>query len=296
MQDNGGLDDAALAFRDKGILPRFADEAALRASRFVDYLKLVYGADLSFSLSDFPLNLADFDVFYLPLLEQCGLVPQVIVRDTHTCDVQEGALYLNMSNTNDPEGTIWVWKTAPRQAVEAHTWVEVTHCSGPVTNPLEETAMWFYIARGSGNFLQVGRTRAYTDHGDAVRDLMSTDCSDGYNECTSQFKELFSAATNENLDTVQFLRHADMRCGNRAVELVLVGHSGRTSCPKGGLPTTLFASGWQHDKPCVCAPDSHCLSCHGNNAGWGWYMSALLAVCTVLVICYLVARSRHARR
>lgn len=255
LQINCRGDVAASAFRKDGTLPTFQTMEELQASAFATYLRLVYGAETNFSPGDFPMRFSDFDVLWLSSLQRCGLQPGGLITDRGSCDLKELQLYVNMSNDHDPPGTIWVWKTKPLNGVASNTWVEVTHC----VQPGEGVGMWCYVAKGSGVFANAGNTRSFDDHPDAIKAILGETCGD--TECGPQFDKLFTfARDHDGLDTVQFTRHADMRCGNRAVEIVLLRESGRLAC---GRPGPAFARGWNHSLPCVCNTTQPCLNCGG---------------------------------
>jgi hypothetical protein len=252
------MDDVSKEFNELGTLPVFQNEKDLKKSRFFPYLQSVYGTDTNFAPSDFPLDFKTFDMFYLPLLKAVGLSPPV-TRSIKACgDFKEYELYLNMSGFHDPPGSVFVWKSkSPKAAASASTWVEVTHCGNP-NNHEAIAEMWCYIVKGSGNFVQVGKTKAYNDHPGAVADLLNKKCSD--TECVQYFDALFTAAANSGLDSVQFTGHADMTCGNRATELVLVNiGAGAGTCPTKNMQR--FASGWSHQHECKCDESKKCLSC-----------------------------------
>ena len=107
---------------------------------------------------------------------------------------------------------------------------------------MDGDAVWLYYAPGTAIWLHRGMTRAYNNHDDAVRDLLQqAACTGGGgwnasdHECIPEFPALYQAALATGLDTLQFLRHADMPCGiertlrNMALEIQLYA-SATASC------------------------------------------------------------------
>merc|ERR1712217_470448 len=94
------------------------------------------------------------------------------------------------------------------QGVAGDHWVEVLH--GAFS--MDGSATWFYYAPGSGIFMWTGKTRVYQDHGAWVQDVLHQRCHDMMNECISQFELGYAATRRLGLDSVQFLKHADMQC------------------------------------------------------------------------------------
>ena len=245
-----------MQFNSTGVLPVFHDLQQLRKSVFYRYLQKVYTIKgFQPTVHDFPLYLSTFDVFYLPLLREVGLNPPM--TNVSGCKAPDGALYLNMSGNHDPPGTVWVWRSIP-QAVTTreNSWVEVTHCADKEATVNEHTVMWCYIARGSGNFANIGKTVSFAEHRDAAKHFLNKDCDE---ECVDLFDRIFAAARAQKYDSIQFTKHPDQTCGLRAIELVLLGvGSGADACPN---RLSTFASGWLHSQPCLCEPTKECLRC-----------------------------------
>ena len=53
----------------------------------------------------------------------------------------------------------------------SHAWLEVSHCGG---STFEAQGAWLYATRGSALFVNVGRTRVFRTHAEAVRQLLSS--------------------------------------------------------------------------------------------------------------------------
>jgi len=69
-----------------------------------------------------------------------------------------GTLYKHHSFAFEPMDSVWIRRV--NSPVPSHGWVEVTHCADPDGVPPGDTytPLWFYVARGSGLWLNVGST------------------------------------------------------------------------------------------------------------------------------------------
>jgi hypothetical protein len=153
----------------------------------------------------------------------------------------------------------------------------VTHCAsgssalGSRFGEKEAEGSWHYVMAGSGVWIHTGRTsvfaneqhallhftgarrvgRAHLRKGErAVRDAI------GFN--------VVRRALEVGLDTIQFTRRTDQRCGAMAVEIVALRGNGTLAC--GGVQ---LRRGWRASEPCACieAPTKRCLNCDGSR-GW----------------------------
>lgn len=109
----------------------------------------------------------------------------------------------------------------------------------------------------------LGETKAYSDHPDAVQDLLGVHCGD--TECIGNFPAMYNAIALHNLDTIQFLKHADMACGNGAIEIVDPRDSGIYPCGQKDSGLTRFKAGWQAQHDCTCdnSVSDQVLNCKG---------------------------------
>ena len=78
------------------------------------------------------------------------------------CPTDEHTPYLGRV-VHAPRQVAW-FRRLPR-AMPNESWVEVTHCAGSV---YERKGYWTYAARGSGLYVNIGRTIAFASHEDAV--------------------------------------------------------------------------------------------------------------------------------
>merc|ERR1712054_717353 len=98
---------------------------------------------------------------------------------------------------------------------------EVTHCGG---STFETHASWFYVARGSSVFVNVGRTISFNDHVDAVRYFLGDGycrpgvgidgcCGEAENQCNQEIEEMLpEAARAAGFTSIQFVHHCDLYC------------------------------------------------------------------------------------
>jgi hypothetical protein len=230
-------------------VPSFPDAASLaRDPKWSSYLDAVYGP---LPAAAFPLDLSRFDVFYAPLL--ASLAIDLASVGARACP-KPGEMFEDMSSAHDPPGTLWAYHAPPYAATEPQTWVEVTHCADPKARAQEQLGAWFYRAVGSGIFINTGNTKVYSDHPDAVKDLLGVDCRD--TECSGQFPAIMAAAKAKGYDSIQFLAHGDQRCGLTAIEIVTVAGSGALTCS--GVAAR---RGWGASKACDCDRNQTCLNC-----------------------------------
>jgi hypothetical protein len=234
--------------------PCFATPADLQASpKWLHYLISVYGASVH-NPRAYPIDISEFwmldhdkllaaghDVAAFQNYEQRFNCPNV-----HPVS-QPGDVFVDMSgvppNTHDPPGSLWIYHPTPFKGLPAHTRVEVTHCSFWRIR-YEKVGYWMYFAPGSGVFYDLGETRVYEHHRDAVLELLpGKDCNNF--ECEEHFDELFQVAAR-TLKSLQFLNNPDQRCGLSAIEVVDLHHSGLDNC----LPQVF--GGLKGQCPCKC--------------------------------------------
>merc|ERR1712232_1388635 len=103
-----------------------------------------------------------------------------------------------------------------------------------------------------------GNTAVYSDHPEAVKDLLHKSCGDKQNECGGHFADMYKAGSKKGYDTLQFLQHADMQCDshntmkNLAIEIVDLKGPGTTTCSQTNSGNTRFRAGWEAKSVCTC--------------------------------------------
>merc|ERR1712196_88979 len=100
---------------------------------------------------------------------------------------------------------------------------------------MDGNATWMYYTPGTAIWFNLGTTAAWTDHDGAVRELLNQACQGGdgwaadQHQCIPQFQAMYTAAIAKGLNSMQFLKHAEIPCGkeasrrNMAVEIVDLG-------------------------------------------------------------------------
>mmetsp|Transcript_80206 Transcript_80206/g.139216 ORF Transcript_80206/g.139216 Transcript_80206/m.139216 type:complete len:745 (+) Transcript_80206:69-2303(+) len=255
--------------------PVFGSPANLsRHPYWKKYLKAVYGDSVE-DPKNYPINMSTFWV----LREE--LMPEIIMVSFRFrqvwCPRQALDVYGNMSGYlgyyddgsgvggggHDPPGALWIYHPHPYPVIAEGKWVEVTHCTyGLPGADFEQEGYWMYYAPGSGVFYNVGKTKVYENHQDAVTDLLGQDAvCVGNGECQEHFYEMVHVAAKMGLTSLQFVNWSDMRCGPTAMEILDVHNSGNQSC----LPS--LRGGLKASCACACNSDSQegiakqCLSC-----------------------------------
>jgi len=243
-------------FKKPKTLPIFNTLKDLEASPWKAYFLKVY-KELP-EESDFPIRIEDFSILY----KDVPIDKPKKIRYIGLCPNEDGQLYNNMSITNDPPDTTWIYHSPPFKPLSGL--VEVTHCSDSFITNYENIGMWMYHAPGSGIYFDLGKTIVFKYHSDAVKYFLNKSCTDwsllhGNIECTGDFTNMINVA-KKNYDSIQFLNHEDMRCGNTGVEIIALNYIGDYPCGnQSGIG--LFKTGWKGSRECKCDPKQLCLNC-----------------------------------
>lgn len=78
---------------------------------------------------------------------------------------------------------------------------------------------------------------------------------------------MFTAALNRGYDSIQFLNHSDMRCGNTAIEIVDVRGVGKFPCSIQTIDDSWkkrYKTGYNARNDCVCDNTIACFNCKKN--------------------------------
>ena len=163
---------------------------------YVRYLREVYGDDVPLGAALPPHEL---DVLYADLW-RAHVDPKIDSWGNNACPGGEAdtiAYLHNMSGTNDPPNTVWLYHPPPYASVPSGAWVEVVHCANSIAQLFEERGYWCYKASGSGVWLNVGRSIAFDSHQQGVQHFLGRAvCTDinGIGECEGDFLELVETA------------------------------------------------------------------------------------------------------
>ena len=224
-------------------------------ARWAPYLAKLYGGTGSVAPSTrFGQVEHQFDLVYRP--GEFGGVNFEPVPSNHRarfCPRNASVAYVDF-NVHAPLKELhgkkeWVaWYSRPRFARSAplgdNAWVEVTHCAG---SRFEEDGAWHYVAKGSGIWLNTGRTLAFTTHESANRHFLGARCK--HFQCDSTIGNFTRAARAQGYDSLQFVHHCDGRChGQCGHELLMTRAQGTGPCARG----LTYRGGWRADEPCEC--------------------------------------------
>lgn len=231
-------------------LPIFCTPGDLHSSpKWLRYLSSLYGQTVD-DVNNYPIDLKSFWILDSQLLLISGLDLNAKKHSTFIngyldCPTQPSEIYQNMSNLDmlgidpmeggtghDPPGSLWLYHPPPYSAIPSDTKVEVSHCGfGSLTAKEEEFGYWMYFAPGSGVFYDVGNTKAFQTHRQAVAYFLpQEECKNMY--CKEHYTEMVKVAS-KSFTSIQFLSHGDSRCGLTSIEILDVQHSGADVC---GLP------------------------------------------------------------
>jgi hypothetical protein len=229
------------------IWPRFETPSDLQKSpQWYAYLKALYGP-MVHKQSIFPIDISKFWVLHRVQMKAAGIIPTVNF-EIPGCAANELDMFSHWTG-GDPAYTMWIRHDPPFQGVPDNQWAEVTHYK-PLPykkNTLEmfkqheRKGYWMYFGLGSGVFYNVGKTKTFQRHVDAVREFLpGRKCGGIGDDCSEHFMDLVTEAA-KTLTSLQFLAHADQICsghGMPIMEILDLHHSGMETCSipiKGGF-------------------------------------------------------------
>lgn len=283
----------------------FESLVALWRSGWYDYLDQIYGA----STLRFPCSLRQLGFFYtsrIPGGVRFREHPRSALTRLEGADanvvygpMQRGELYRTWGG--DLLGTSWAqlnlyrmlhaldgrWSPevdtpvggpSPR-GFASHERVEVMHTVGDARG----SGMWFYYAKGSGIYFDVGRTVVYRDHLHAARELgipcadlsgkaarfefpkACADAVEGDSTAEHRFQlEATRRGAAAGYDSIQFARHPENHIWRFEILATnvfedAVSLDGKSGCPARRYATR-FSRGWGGVEACMCraAPDINC--------------------------------------
>lgn len=242
--------------------PVFNSQAELQASEWGQYFEWTYGEIPS---RGYPICTYGQVMLYRPHLDGAGVTPPNKFKDGCPGKTNAGQWYKTMTSAgSEASWSNWIWNpnlSAPQDfgaGLPSDVWVEVHHKSFSV----DGSATWLYYAAGSGIWAWLGNTQAYPDHKEAVADIMGKQCG---GECSGEFEKLYEAMRIQGRDTIQFLYHDDMNCGNGAIEIVDPAGSGKHPCGQDMSGLTRFKAGWGASADCICdnSAKDNTLNCDG---------------------------------
>ena len=283
-----GCSECLAAGKGKGWLPVFNSAEELEAHpMWATYFRRVYG-ELP---NTFPIDVSDFQILYQNYLPHGHLESLATWHGDSKakgCPHSPLQIYRHMSVIDAPR-TAYVWhppklslaaeetgafsvaekaghadvnfwkKWGNYAAYPGNSNVEVTHCTGRVVTRCEQHSTWMYAQKGSGVFYNLGRTKAFDTHADAVQHFLpGNKCKWGH--CEHEYEKLFAAASKAGYDSLQFTHVGDQLCGLTSIEIVATYGNGTQVCD------LEYKSGWNGDKPCACQADLKCANCQHSTA------------------------------
>ena len=130
--------------------------------------------------------------------------------------------------------------------------------------PPSRIAAWFYYAKGSGVWFNMGKTWSGPDHGDAYKFFhVDKDRANGgpINE------HMCEAAAKKGYDSIQFLKHHVSECKHCGdtmnYELVSTKLVGLYACTSSDGKSNLIRKGWKGANACVCDEQKGFINCAG---------------------------------
>tara|TARA_B110001452_G_scaffold209151_1_gene179441 strand:- start:294 stop:1148 length:855 start_codon:yes stop_codon:yes gene_type:complete len=261
----------------------------LRASGWFAYLNRVYGAETL----QFPFALSHVEFFYT---SGASRLPRHFYNPEDSRHAQQVEMTPAQGDVfrlaEGPPNTLFVYlhptlgpyvhvagkgrRTPPfaySHGFPSYSKVEVVHTGR--TERSARCGYWMYLARGSGMYLDLGRTMVFPEQWDAL--LHYTDCETAGN-CSAYVEprttivdgqpwthrpfrpEIYSRALAQGVDTLQFTHRSEGVYRFEIVDLRLPGGLVTDAC--GFRPA--LSSGWQGTAPCACDARKSVLNCAGN--------------------------------
>lgn len=260
----GGANGSAASGTCKGGWPLFNSEQELKnEGRWLAYMTQVYWVVPPFK---YPFCVGDLMIFYDDKIDQNGVMIPPIAGDCPPHGAPEGRRY-RRNNYYQRAGVSFSWHAPPYTALPSHTWAEVTHAADPFGD--EHYGMWLLWTPGSGIWLDLGNSIAFSEHSDAFKHF-------GIQNTTFANEEMSQSAASAGYDSIQFTRHVDhvnYPCDTAAgvkymgLEIVATRLTGTYAC---GRPDELhwgdiIQAGWQpgHSQYCGCDEAIGVLNCNG---------------------------------
>ena len=188
----------------------------------------------------YPIDMSEDDIFYTNVMQEMSLeVPEL--KKYCFPPLVDGDWVAWLHPYADAESTILRYRSS-YTGIESNEWVEVTHADvvsmwhsynadwfvDTMVAPTkwESSNTWYFKAKGSGNFYNVGNTMVFNTHVEAA-DYFNLTYTDTYNPFLNDGLTL--AALREGLDSIQFLDRREFYCGLRNIGHEIVDF--REGCP-----------------------------------------------------------------
>ena len=205
-------------------------------------------------------------MFYTSVLSSAGVkdIPKSVGKCPTNSGKTEGQYYAQ-NNKLSPANVAWSWHPLPYSGLSGM--VEVIHEADTSTGWADENnGAWFFYAKGSGIWVNLGKTVVFQDHGDAYKFFGATgkDAND----------DMSKKAAAKGYDSIQFLAHSDggdyTNCRTNAgtpylnIEIVMTKLYGQAACASKDGKSPLVMWGWNGGKgTCMCDNKQKYLNCAG---------------------------------
>jgi hypothetical protein len=238
-------DDCSTGSRLECPLPsevQLLGRARITKADWQSYVLQLYGADES-QLALLP-RIDQVDMVYTDMLQIHGVRP---IEDQDFCPYAAAHTPKKLSQLH-PTRAAYYYHLPPTPA-KSYAWVEVTHCF----SNFEFDGAWFFPMRGSGIFVNVGRTLVFDEQFQA-QEFFGVIDADGEN---GGFNNVAQAAAAAGYDSVQFMAHcegcqcySELVITNRQANLPRQARGGPlTTCMEGLIE---FRTGANASRPCTC--------------------------------------------
>ena len=268
--------------------PQFSSADELAGDPWGKYLLTVYRTIPS-DPSMYPWCAGDAWMLYDAAVEASNITNIPVLGQDQQCPIltngtanatAEGQRYL-WNNYVMPPGTSWSWHPAsptnwgvPRTPFPNGSWVEVSHAQDEWTD--EKTGAWFFFAKGSGIWFNLGSTISFKSHTDGYSyfnvSLEHPDCASHVN-ITQPNECMCHLASLAGFDSIQFTDSMVDACpclsccpctrvptsitANMNIELVSTKLQGIWPCASEDGRSALIRSGWAGAQPCTCNNSVH---------------------------------------
>ena len=241
---------------NRPLVPRIQMSSSQRAA----YLRAVYGEGVPASAT-----LDNFRLIDAAAMQVAGVAVPAVPCDG-LCPAEVGWPFSGHHGSFDLPCTLYLYdgnNDVPRVPFRSNQWAEVARTK-PAGSRWSFQGAWYYAARGSGIFINMGNTRAYPTHAVAMRDLLPDETFSmqgiidrGRKDKDYQiYERLFKKAHSMGIDTLQFTQTCNTVC-SQEIEIIETGGHGKYVC----AVAVQMATGWNASKPCACSANFGQVQC-----------------------------------
>jgi len=271
------------------LFPTIKNTMELKKSMWYDYIDHIY--DINTIQNNYPIDIKNFSFFYTKY------IPKEVLENIKDQIKKEpciyGDFYTNLNNIFEYCDTFHVYmypyvipslitnKNRPNdppflldKGVCSHTWIEVIHCCCDIYL----NGYWFYFAKGSGIWYNVGNTIIFNDHVQAYCYFYNKN----FSKLTElEFREIngkadkanFLAGRRNGYDSIQYLYRIEFNGKNSIYKTEIQDVRHQTDsvqtfdpCPDNKLKKYIRTGWWKNKlkgkppKCLICSKDNHCLN------------------------------------